>query len=93
MIVHGAQRVSAARAWARIHAFVAYTRAIVRAIGVGDALGTTAYVGITLVLGQAGANATVAPCVRPAGTRIARIGKRGCRYKRMYIFRSEHPRK
>lgn len=82
VIVHGTQRVSAAGAWTRVHAPVAYTRTIVGAIGIRDALGTAAHVGITLVLREARASAVVASCIRPTGIQVTGIGKRGRRYKR-----------
>lgn len=85
VIVHGAQCVSTARAWAGIRALVADARAIMSAIGVHYTLGPATHVRIALVLGQAHANSIVASRVRSARIQVAGIDNRRRRWKRMHV--------
>lgn len=66
--------ILATRAWAGIDALLVQTRLVGTAVGAECALGTAASVGITLVVGQAAADAVVTLRIGTARLQITRIG-------------------
>lgn len=88
VIYHRALGVTTAYTGAGIDALVVEAGSVIRAVGILHALGTTTVVGIAVVLGQAGAAALLASCIRTAGRGLAGVlWRRGCNSWEMLFIR------